>query len=138
MRRSAAISDENNEAKKKAAREKSNQNILPFRFKPGQSGNPNGRPKRRPLTSRYEKALEKVISDEDCKRLGLDKGSTVADAITANLIALGLSGGKEAIMAAKEFREPIEGKAVQRLAGPDGEALVPPALTVNFVKRTKK
>lgn len=32
--------------------------LIPYRFKPGQSGNPGGRPKKKPITELYERMLE--------------------------------------------------------------------------------
>jgi hypothetical protein len=37
--------------------------LIPHRFKPGQSGNPSGRPKRKWLTEATEEMLEEKLSD---------------------------------------------------------------------------
>lgn len=34
------------------------ENLIPYQFKPGESGNPNGRPKKKPLTELYERLLD--------------------------------------------------------------------------------
>jgi hypothetical protein len=109
-------------------------------FKPGQSGNPTGRPKRLPLTERYKEILESKLTPELCKKYGLPKryiGLVVGDAIVRNLIYIAITQTKFGILATTELRESIEGKAVTRIAGPDGEPLVPPKLVVNFIKRKK-
>jgi hypothetical protein len=110
-------------------------------FKPGEVHNPTGRPKRLPFTERYREILESKLTPELCKRLRLPRkyiGLVVGDAIVGNLISIAITQTKFAVLATKELREPIEGKAVTRLAGPDGEALIPPKLVVNFVRRKKK
>lgn len=118
-----------------------------YKWQPGESGNRNGRPKRLPFTERYKAICERPVTVELLKQLGMDpkafkhllnKKLTVGDAIALNMARIGMTETKFAGIAAKEMREPIEGKAVQRLSGPDGESLVPPKLTVNFVKREKK
>jgi hypothetical protein len=114
-------------------------------IQPGEVRNPTGRPRRLPITDRYRELLERTIDDELAKCLGLDKklakqviGMKVADAIVMNTARIGIKGEKFAVLAVKEIREPIEGKAVMRIAGPDGEPLVPHQLTVNFIKRGEK
>jgi hypothetical protein len=78
-------------------------------WKPGESGNLSGRPKKRPITERYAYFLEVPLSDRERVKRGLPKGATYGDAI-----ALGQM--KRAIMntqAAREIREAIEGRALR-------------------------
>jgi hypothetical protein len=91
-------------------------------FPKGVSGNPNGRPKKRPVSDRYAKLLELEVPPDLCIKLRIKKGTTFGDAIA-------LRQALQAVVAknhsfAKEIREAIEGKAPQRIeiASPeDGE-----------------
>jgi hypothetical protein len=87
------------------------ENLKPF--KPGQSGNPGGRPKKRPITDEYFADSQLPMSAKDCKRLGLPKGSTFAQghARQRNLDGIKPQGHR----ASKEMREAMEGKAPMRL-----------------------
>jgi len=62
------------------------------KWQPGQSGNPGGRPKKRPVTS----ALERLLDDSK------------AEGIARALIAL--ASGKHAVAAAREIMDRLEGK----------------------------
>lgn len=78
--------------------------IEPYQFKPGQSGNPSGRP-RKPLT---ERLIAKLAQEE-----GLE---------AAALVAAILKKAKEGdISAWREIADRIEGKPVQQVehSGPD-------------------
>lgn len=57
-------------------------------FLPGQSGNPNGRPKTKPLTSRYAAVLESELPNDIRKSKRLPKGATFGDAIAIKNEAL--------------------------------------------------
>jgi hypothetical protein len=97
--------------------QKSLKNLKPF--KPGSEwrGNANGRPKKRPLTSRYEVRLEESLSDWWLKKLRtahhieLPKKATWGDAIAAMRAVDALHES----YAAKEIREAVEGKSTQRV-----------------------
>ena|SRR5213594_880617 len=93
-------------------------------FKPGQSGNPAkmfkkghpggpGRPKKRPVTERYEHELEELISEEVRLKLGLKKGATRGDAMARSTVMQAIRA--KSAQFAKEIREAIEGKSPQRL-----------------------
>lgn len=87
-------------------------------WKPGQSGNPGGRPKKDPITRRYEVRLERKLPPEFMKQLNakgadLPPGSTYGDAIAAGIIQVAIKGKADN---AKEVREAIEGKATARIA----------------------
>ena len=64
------------------------------KWQPGQSGNPGGRPKKRPVTS----ALERLLDDSK------------AEGIARALIALASGEGKHAVAAAREIMDRLEGK----------------------------
>lgn len=94
-------------------------------FKPGQSGNPGGRPKKRPITDEYFALTNKAIPEKLRKKLQkkwgieLEKGITFAqmNALRRSLDALEQGGHTSS----KEIREAIEGKAPERLeiSGPE-------------------
>jgi hypothetical protein len=67
-------------------REKRMANLTAPRFKPGQSGNPSGRPK-----NVLSKAIRKKLEEVD------DAGKSVAEQITDRLVDLALAGNIEAI-----------------------------------------
>ena len=97
-------------------------NLKPF--EPGKSGNPLGRPKKRPLSEAYQWFLEQPVSKNDREKMLKDHGIKLPDKATnAYVVAVGL--GKLAPkehQSAKEMREATEGKATVRveLSGPDG------------------
>ena len=64
------------------------------KWQPGQSGNPGGRPKKKPVTS----ALERLLDDSK------------AEGIARALIALASGEGKHAVAAAREIMDRLEGK----------------------------
>lgn len=74
----------------------------PFMFQPGVSGNPGGRPKKKPITSAYARAVENPADADKLAKALFDKACT-GD-----------------VNAAKELREGIEGKALQAVRV-DGE-----------------
>ena len=73
-----------------------------FAWKPGQSGNPNGRPKAR------------TISEALREQLPVDTGSGLshAEAIAHCLIQLAMGTTKTAVVAAKEIADRTEGKVL--------------------------
>ena len=84
---------------------------MPYRFKPGVSGNPGGRPKKRPISDRYAEIAEREMSEEDRVKYGLPEGATYGDALAIVTFRAALAGKIEA---AREVREAIEGKTPQR------------------------
>jgi len=85
-----------------------------YRWRKGRSGNPAGRPKRKPL---YDSLLELVnsqLTDEAKKRLRIafDLGSnaTVAEYLAATLINLALQGD---VAALREIRENTDGRTLE-------------------------
>jgi hypothetical protein len=86
-------------------------NLKPF--KPGQSGNPAGRPKTRPITERYAILAEIPLEEATRKKLNLPEGATYADAVVFAIYRRGMKGD---IGAGREIREAIEGKSEKSLA----------------------
>ena len=83
----------------------SSANLIPW--KPGQSGNPGGRPKRKPITEAYERLIGNPEAAQE-----------VAEA----LFDMIKSRGKNAVAAAKEVTDRLEGGVASSLAvtGADG------------------
>src|ERR1017187_9707883 len=85
----------------------------PFMWKPGESGNPGGRPKKKPLTDAYAALLAKLIPNDK-------EGRTFAEAIAQAMIKEAVKGK---VNAASEIADRIEGKSLQRVAVSDGDPL---------------
>lgn len=83
------------------------ENLKPW--KPGQSGNPGGRPKKLPITDTIREALAKDMGD----------GKTAADVIVGVLVEAAKKGD---ITAIREIADRAEGKPIQvsQLQGPGG------------------
>jgi hypothetical protein len=75
------------------------------RFKPGQSGNPGGRPKAAPLSHACRELLAKPVPDDP-------EGRTYAEAIAQSLAEKALAGD---IRAAQEIADRAEGRARQSI-----------------------
>jgi hypothetical protein len=97
----------------------------PTQFPPGVSGNPGGRPKKLPITDRYRERLEQTLPktkyyDRERKKLCLPDDATYGDLLSARQMFEAANRGRTD--AAREIREAVEGKAIQRLRveGPDG------------------
>jgi hypothetical protein len=87
------------------------------KWAPGQSGNPSGRPRKRPISDRYAEMVETVLPDDLRNAVGLPKGATYGDAIALSQARQAIKGKPEA---AREIREAIEGKTTQRDHEGDG------------------
>jgi hypothetical protein len=81
-------------------------------WKPGQSGNPSGRPKRRPITDSYIEQARQKMPAEMCRQLGMKAGSTFGQAMARGQFIKAIKGEAKN---ANEIREAIEGSATQRL-----------------------
>jgi hypothetical protein len=78
-----------------------------FQFKPGQSGNPGGKPKiQQRMSAEYDAFLARAIPDEVALAVGLPPGSTWAEAIASAVIARAACGD---VSAAREVRDVTEG-----------------------------
>ena len=86
-------------------------------FMPGQSGNPSGRPKRKPLTDAYAALLDKPIPPDMARQLKLDESTTYAQVIAMSLVREAVKGK---VQAAAEVADRVEGKITQPISGPDG------------------
>ena len=86
-------------------------------FKPGQSGNPAGRPRKRPVSEAYDDWLREPVSKAQIALLRSKGISVPLNATNADIVAR--AQGNQAIAgnvnAAKELREAVEGKAPQRI-----------------------
>src|SRR6266478_1406868 len=96
--------------------------FLAQQYKPGQSGNVKGRPRKRPMSEAYDDLLRSPLPERERKLLGLKAGTLWCEAIA-------LARGRAALtrtgtLDSKELREGVEGKAAQRfeLSGPEGAA----------------
>jgi Family of unknown function (DUF5681) len=76
--------------------------LTQHRFKPGQSGNPGGRPKNKPLTDLYEEILN------DPKAIALVRRS-VTKALSRGSMAM--------VLPLREMAERVEGKVTQPIEG---------------------
>ena|SRR5436853_4742479 len=80
-------------------------------WKPGQSGNPSGRPKRRPITDSYIEMADQELPPEMCQRWGMKPGSTFAHALARGQFINAIKGN---VKNASEIRQAIEGNATPR------------------------
>lgn len=95
----------------------------------GVSGNPGGRPKRKPITDAITEALDRLVVDhvkgEDYGKLPdrlKTQKSTVAELIADRLISASL-GKSGSVHAAKEIMDRVEGKVPIPVMGVDGSPL---------------
>jgi hypothetical protein len=77
------------------------------RFRPGQSGNPGGRPKIKTLSQAYRSQLEQVNPADPA-------GRTFAECIAENLVKLAAKGNVQACI---ELADRVEGKITLAVAG---------------------
>jgi hypothetical protein len=90
-------------------------------FMPGQSGNPLGKPKRKPLTDAYAALLDKPIPSDMARQLKLDESTTYAQVIAMSLVREAVKGK---VQAAAEVADRVEGKITQPISGPDEGPIV--------------
>jgi len=95
-------------------------------WKPGQSGNPSGRPRMQPISDRYAHIAEEKLPENIRKKLKLGAGATYGDAVALRTFQAALDGD---VVATREIREAIEGKAAIRV----GEEREPPQFALNQI-----
>src|SRR5690348_6679326 len=98
--------------------ESSADRIAPWQWQPGQSGNPKGRPKKRPITTEYENILATPAPDvvvDALRRFGAKRGDSWARVIGLAQVRNALMPSGVGALAARELREACEGKAPRRL-----------------------
>ena len=91
-------------------------------WKPGESGNPGGRPRRKPLSDAYAALLNEPVPEAEAAKLKLKPGATYADIIAMSLMREAIKGK---VPAASEMADRIEGRAIQtqEISGPAGGPL---------------
>ena len=94
------------------------------KWKPGQSGNPSGRPRKLPITDRYASVAELPVPDYLLAALKLSEAEkqeikTYGDAVALNQFRAAIKGRTEA---AREIADRLEGRARQsvQVSGGDG------------------
>jgi hypothetical protein len=80
-------------------------------WKPGESGNPSGRPKRVYISDIYAELLETPLPEEIRRKLKHSEGITFAEALALGVLEKALGGSLPAV---REVREATEGKANMR------------------------
>lgn len=114
----------------------------PWKIKPGtnlshlQGGNS---PKKGIITDRIEWALELPLPEEIRVKYGMPKGARMADLIAYRLVLRSIESDsdKTSIFAGKVTADRVEGTPTMRIANGDGSNLIPPTITINFVKGKK-
>jgi hypothetical protein len=103
------ISDNSEKKEKKRLREHPRSLANLVTWQPGQTGNPGGRPQKKPITDRYLRIVETELPDEIRTALSLPRGATFGDAIA---LAQARQAIKGETAAAKQMREAIEGRSI--------------------------
>jgi|SRR5580698_8973241 hypothetical protein len=104
-------------------------------WKPGESGNPSGRPKKRLLSEVYGEHAELPLPEKLRLKLGLWEGATFADALTRGLFLSALDGNPSA---ARELREATEGRADIRPKEPAGDVQIQYTVIYEQTPRVKR
>ena len=81
-------------------------------WKPGQSGNPGGRPKRKVLTDAYTALLDQNIPPDLARKLQISESSTYAEVIAMALVREAVKGK---VNAAAELADRAEGRVMERV-----------------------
>jgi hypothetical protein len=119
--------------------------LVPHQFKPGQSGNPGGRPKgsgKVRISDAYASVMASQMPDEFKIAIGVDpqESFTWAEGMALQLLkkAINADSCKPSFKAIQELREVTEGKLPDKneFAGPNGTPLATQAMgppVVNFI-----
>lgn len=78
------------------------------RFKPGQSGNPSGRPRKHPITEPLIELCQGPLPDDVARAGGLEPGSNWAMLLAKNLLRKAAKGDMQAL---REILDRVEGRA---------------------------
>ena len=113
-KRKASVAENSlkNSQKRKRPRTENAAHLNSFRWPKGVSGNAGGRPKKRPITERYQFIAELPLPESERRKMHLWKGVTYGDAAAIGTFLAAIEGQHSA---AKEIREAIEGKSMQRI-----------------------
>jgi len=119
--------------KKLARTAYSKENPSPHAFKPGQSGNPGGKPRLvdHLLSKTLRVALCDRAPDEVAKGFSLPSGSSWAQCIARKLIYMAVRGDLQAM---REIREATEGTRVHASIDFPDPAAVPPVVEIVFIE----
>lgn len=105
---------------------------IPHRWKPGESGNPKGRPRKDVcLTS----MVKELMDDVPELMVGNKKNEKTWRELIVQAWLVGSYKGNATFF--KELLERIEGKVAQPLTGSEGEPLVPPVTVFKFADGTE-
>jgi hypothetical protein len=81
-------------------------------FMPGQSGNPLGKPKRKPLSDAYSALLGQTVPPEIARQLRISEASTYAEVVAMALLKEAVKGK---VNAAAELADRVEGRVMERV-----------------------
>lgn len=85
-------------------------------WKPGESGNPGGRPRKEIVTARLERFAEQLVPEDMRKLMKLKAGARWADAWVVVMNRAVITGARQSQIAAfREMLDRIEGKSVARV-----------------------
>jgi len=93
-------------------------NVVPHQYKPGQSGNPGGSPKKQPVTDYLIDQLDQPLPDSMKEKLSpifvevYGTEATFGQLLAFKLVAQGLKGDMQA---AKEILDRVEGKVAKKV-----------------------
>ncbi len=110
-------SDRTGTKTRKVPSAKSLANLEPTKWKPGQSGNPGGRPKKGLLTDEIEAMANELVPDEVEKMASklIPGGKKNRTWKRFHAERLFMSAGQGKVQAAAEIMDRVEGKAIQRV-----------------------
>jgi hypothetical protein len=90
-------------------------NVLPFRWPKGVSGNPGGRPSKRPITEFYAAFADVQVSELPARIRKKFKDCDDLSLAAAGALGLFVAMGEGSHSAARELREGIEGKLTEKI-----------------------